>query len=547
MSSGKSGISRIWKLYSSQEKRNIIIYIVGIMLYKFGVEAYNGSIVTLATNRYDQEAFNRNSTAHTFERVGLLSGLNQASQCIGSILVAPLTRRWPTRTVLSISIFIFAIFSAILMIVDTATGGHIKPKDFVQINEHDYRYYGKYNTNGIIPIYCITGIAFGMVELIRRIIPRDIVGDDREKLQKMDAVVHIFYEIAGVSGAFATGLGLIPHLGNNYSFIITPILFTAAAIVWLFISSLGLANNNNNNNNFSDENTRIDRNSESNYLKSILNGFIIFIQSFFIGAKIVFTHRKFIWLWSCYALTLYAHRYLENGIAPQIATRYLEQSEWSQVIVGASNFGELLGAVFIFIFGNFIKTPLPWSRLDAFILLLVWYIPYYYPPVNDVKYAWIIAATYIPIGFGSSVDDIGLNSFIQSSLSNLESKHKNISALGAVASFLYSSYIIIYAILNPLLGLYIDRIDNSTGSIRPAFVNTVAIQMTVISAIVLISTLIPKGSMACNPVLLHDEELDPTINNVQNPDKLPTKNNNCEQIIKEHARNETDSQLVTYF
>ncbi|CAF4336800.1 unnamed protein product, partial [Adineta steineri] len=43
MSSRKSGLFRIWKLYSSREKRNIIIYIVGIMLYKFGLEAFNGS------------------------------------------------------------------------------------------------------------------------------------------------------------------------------------------------------------------------------------------------------------------------------------------------------------------------------------------------------------------------------------------------------------------------------------------------------------------------------------------------------------------------
>jgi len=535
-------ISRIWKLYSPHEKRNIIIYIVGIMLYKFGLEAFNGSIVTLATNRYDQEAFHSNSTINTFERVGLISGLNQAFQCVGSILIAPLTKRWPTRTVLSISIFAFAIFSAILMIVDASTGGHIRPKHFVQINEYDYRYYGKYNTNGIIPIYCITGIAFGMVELIRRVIPRDIVGDNPEKLQKMDALVHIFYELAGVSGAFATGLGLIPRLGNNYSFIITPILFTLAAIVWFFINSLGLASDNK-----SDELMSTNENNQSGYLKSILNGFIIFIQSFFIGAKIIFTNRKFVWLWSCYALTLYAHRYLENGVAPQIAIRYLQQSEWSQMIVGASNFGELLGALFIFFFGNFIKTPLPWSRLDASILFLVWYIPYYYPPANNIKYAWIIAATYIPIGFGSAADDIALNSYIQSSLSHLESKHKNISALGAVASFLYSSYIIIYAILNPVLGLYLDSVSHTTGSIRPAFVNTVAIQMTVIAIIVLVSTLIPKGAISCNPTFVRDEDLDGPTDNVKYPNGLSDENNNHRQIIEQNGQKESAPQIVTYF
>ncbi|CAF3907181.1 unnamed protein product, partial [Rotaria magnacalcarata] len=190
MSGGKSEISRIWKLHSSEEKRNIVIYIIGIMLYKFGLEAFNGSIISLAINRYDQEAFHSNSTIRTFERVGLISGINQVCQCIGSVLVTPLAK-----------------------LVDIATGGHIKPKDFVSLDKHD------------------DSVAFGMVELIRRVMSRDIVGDNGEKLQKMDALVHIFYEITGVSGALMTGLVLIPRLRNNYAFTISPILFTVAAAV----------------------------------------------------------------------------------------------------------------------------------------------------------------------------------------------------------------------------------------------------------------------------------------------------------------------------
>lgn len=41
----------------------------------------------------------------------------------------------------------------------------------------------------MIPIYAICGIAYGMVELIRRIIPRDIVGGNVQKLRKMDSIV----------------------------------------------------------------------------------------------------------------------------------------------------------------------------------------------------------------------------------------------------------------------------------------------------------------------------------------------------------------------
>lgn len=72
------------------------------MLYKFGLEAYNGAIITLATNRYDQDAFSHGVHSRTFEKVGLLSGLNQAAQCIGSILIAPLIKRCkPTLTILT--------------------------------------------------------------------------------------------------------------------------------------------------------------------------------------------------------------------------------------------------------------------------------------------------------------------------------------------------------------------------------------------------------------------------------------------------------------
>jgi MFS family permease len=128
------------------------------MLYKFGIQAFNGSIITLATNSYDQEAYAHATLTHTFERVALLVGLNQASQCIGSVLIGPLVKRWRTQVVLSVTIF--AIATAIFMIVDPANGGKIKPKDFVPQHKNDFSYYDKYHTDIIILIYCLSGITF---------------------------------------------------------------------------------------------------------------------------------------------------------------------------------------------------------------------------------------------------------------------------------------------------------------------------------------------------------------------------------------------------
>jgi MFS family permease len=547
MSSLKGKIVKLWTLFSAQEKRNIGIYILGIMLYKFGLEAFNGAIITLATNRYDQDAYNSGTPSRTFEKVGLISGLNQAFQCVGSILIAPLIKRWPTRTVLSVAIFVFAIFTAILMIVDAATGGRIKPADFNQTHKDDFSYYGRYNTDGIIPIYCMAGISYGMVELIRRVIPRDIVGGDSRKLQRMDALVHIFYEVSGTAGAFTTALALIPRLGNNYAFIITPIFFTAAAIVWFFISPFRCKTTDPEDSMELDE-----EESKRNYFISVIKRFFLFGKSVYTGAKIVFTNRKFIWLWSGYSLALYGHRYLENGIAPQIAKRYLGNSEWSQIIVGGSNFGELLGAFAVFLCANIVQTPIPWLRLDALLLLIIWYIPYYYPPVDQVKYAWIIAATFIPISFGWAAGDVSLGAYIQSSLDQQEATNKNVSPLGAVMAFLYSSYIIIYAIANPLLGKYIDSVYNSTGTVRPALLNTAAIQLTIICGIVFISTFIPKGAIALNPKLLDEAKVDTTTtNNIENStviyDKTMGSGQSVHKKIGQNMQQENNFDINTYF
>lgn len=76
-----------------------------------------------------------------------------------------------------------------------------------------------------------------MVELIRRVIPRDIVGGDVVKLRRMDATVHILYEVAGTAGAFASA-SIILSVGANRVFIITPCCYAAAAATWYFLGPL---------------------------------------------------------------------------------------------------------------------------------------------------------------------------------------------------------------------------------------------------------------------------------------------------------------------
>ena len=527
MSFGKINLSGTRTPFTAQEKRNILIYIFGIMLYKFGVEAFNGAIVTLATNRYDQDAHKAKTSARTFEKVGLIIGLNQASQCIGSALIGPLIKRWRTQIVLSVTIFTFALSTFVFIIIDAATGGHMKPKDFVPKHKDDFSYYGNYRTDLLIPVYCIAGVTLGMVESIRRVIPANIAGDNIVKLRKMDALVHVFYEVAGVSGALVTALVLIPRLGNNHAFIITPILFVASGLVWLSVGTIPDRKNDTEN-----ELAPNLKKSKVNYFKAITKAFRFFIQSIYTGAKIVFTSRKFIWLFAVYPLALYSHQYIENSIAPQVARRYLNHASWSQIVVGGSNLGELFGALFVFFSNDTIKSPLLWVRLDALMLLIIWYIPFFHPPPEQVKYAWIIAASFVPIGFASAISDISLDAYIQSSLTRLESKHQNVSPLGAVMAFLYSTYIIIYSISNPFFGRHLDNVYKKNGTIQSALIYTAAAQLTIVFIVMFAATFIPKGAAACNPVLIDENGETITSNNDEKLHVMSDKNEDSNKTEK---------------
>ncbi|KAF9900333.1 hypothetical protein EC991_007476 [Linnemannia zychae] len=465
--------------FTATERRNVMIYMAGIMLYKFGLEAFTGSVTLLATDRFGTSAY---------QNLGILQGLNQAFQCVGSIAIAPLIKRFPTRSVLSASIFFFGLLSSIIIIIEVSTGG--------KIPENGTKRPGNWNALILFPIYSIIGICHGMVELIRRVIPRDIVGGDVIKLKRMDAIVHVFYEIAGTAGAFFSTF-LVLKLGNAIAPAMTPFLFVLASVAWSFIGLLQADHDNRHH---------LDSLEESSLFVQIGHGFAHFAGSIALGAKIIFSSRKFIWLIPGYAIPLFTHRYLESALSPAFAKNVLKEGAYAQIMVGGSNFGELLGALFVLFFAKTIKTPIPWLRLDAFGLLIVWILPYAYPkPAEALSFAWTVAAIWIPVSFGWAAGDVSLAAYIQSSLAKLERPDDKISPLGAVMAFLYCFYIVIYAILNPLLGRYIDSVLAVTNKdIHPALVNVGGVLYTVVCVILLAATFIPKGSFALNPDLIDD-------------------------------------------
>ena len=55
-----------------------------------------------------------------------MTGLYQATQCVGAILIAPLVKAFPVRSVLSMAVLTFGLLAAILLVVDASTGGRFK-------------------------------------------------------------------------------------------------------------------------------------------------------------------------------------------------------------------------------------------------------------------------------------------------------------------------------------------------------------------------------------------------------------------------------------
>jgi len=154
-----------------------------------------------------------------------------------------------------------------------------------------------------------------------------------------------------------------------------------------------------------------------------------------------------------------------------------------------------------------------------------------------------MAATFVPISFGWAAGDVSLAAYIQASLARGGgATTAGISTLGAVMSFLYVTYvrppvllsscpcsyvddllsqIVTYAILSPVLGSYVDsqvryvpsHNESSyptdpqcrNGNVHHALLGVGGIHFTVLSGMILIATMTPRGALRLNPQLISDE------------------------------------------
>ncbi|KAI8830828.1 hypothetical protein BJ741DRAFT_587690 [Chytriomyces cf. hyalinus JEL632] len=83
-------------------------------------------------------------------------------------------------------------------------------------------------------------------------------------------------------------------------------------------------------------------------------------------------------------------------------------------------------------------------------------------PGTSTTFAWMLAGLFMFISMGWAAGDVSLAAYVQSQLEHNEEEELTgeVSPLGAVMAFLYSSYIAIYFGLNYGLGKYLDVYAN---------------------------------------------------------------------------------------
>lgn len=122
-------------------------------------------------------------------------------QCIGSIVVGPLVKKFELRKVLVFSVVAFGLSIFLVPILEYFTGeielfamlssllGGTIPGP-TSLNTDPFLW-GRWNPLLLFLVVALSGIFYGMVELLRRVLPCSVVGSDALKLRKMDALIHI--------------------------------------------------------------------------------------------------------------------------------------------------------------------------------------------------------------------------------------------------------------------------------------------------------------------------------------------------------------------
>jgi hypothetical protein len=432
-------------------------------------------------NRFDK------SIASTMQAV--LSALFTVLGTFATFAVAQLMVSYRINRLMAVCVFTIGILTGSIVVLEAATSGQWTPWL-------------------LFPIYLTIGIATGIFELLRRIIPPAIVGyTSAEKLKKMDAAVHSLWEVAGTIGAFVS-TPIFARFGYVYALFIIPVFLTVASVLHWFLT-------------LSMDTSHWEAQNANKKKKLTIGGFCrLYVQTIVQGFKIITASRRYIWLILGWSLPLLMHRYKEAIIFPKHAQKVVKESAVTQLFLGSSNFGELCGALLVFFFASNIPSPLPWVRFGAIALNFLWVFPFAKFGNTTWEFGGAMLPFIIIVSAGWCAGDVASLAWTQSQLSESKSSNSDntideqqeqttssataeagnadISTLGASMAFLYAVHNLIFLGMSVGLGRYADAmiLQNKT---TEAFVVNSGIVVSIASVLIFAGTFIPRGSVAMNP------------------------------------------------
>eukprot|EP01133_Synstelium_polycarpum_P014164 gene14164-16694_t len=383
--------SRLDYRWYTVDHANEFRLIIGAMFFKFAFESLSTALSTLVQDKHNFDP----KTSTTF--LAVMNIIYFIFQAIGSILVGPFVRIYRPSRVTFVTFLVMTATILFYLIIDVSTGGSVNtPK----IN-------GSWNKWIVIVVYAFMGISLGMVEVSRKMTPRQILGNDNVKLAKINGLVHVFYECAGTAGAFFSTF-MVQKLGSVYALVHLPPCFLISAVCYFFISQP-----------FPPAKVLVTgEKAEISRVMSVLNDIggecYAFGANVGRGAKLVLS-PKYWWLIPTYTFPQVLHRLLENLLFPSFAKKILGDSALSGIMTGGSNLGELTGALMVVKLSKYVKNPMWWVRFDGLFCTIVWVLAY--PPSGNYTGLQIVAMlipAWVVVSSSWAAGDISLLSFIQS-------------------------------------------------------------------------------------------------------------------------------------
>jgi hypothetical protein len=293
-------------------------YLVGTGIFKMGMEALSLSAPLLALTIFGQVKV----------AAVLVVGWGLSQIVFSSLSGGLLDRRSPSK-VLAWSMAFQAATVAVLI------GLFAADKFFPGIAG-----FPLVNPMTLLALYSLAGGFMGVSDTARQVIPPEIAGSQEHGLKIFNAKTHIAYEIAGVLGAVLTGV-IIANFGIMPALLIHPPAYLLAA--WVF-SRLKITPRTRFHPEAAEGAPSEDRLprffGKGNPLARAYRDIIA-------GAKTVLANPVFRWSTLALIVPLVTHRLLEGLLIPVTAKTLLADPSAAAWIIGASNFGELLGAVLL--------------------------------------------------------------------------------------------------------------------------------------------------------------------------------------------------------